>query len=94
MYARVIGVPLFSPDLPGHGDRLLAVYQDAEPDVVITTRASLPAVESFLSGEFVRPPEEVIVADEVDPALDWTPEPIDPGDVAYLQYTSGSTRTP
>ncbi|MDL4819357.1 fatty acyl-AMP ligase [Actinomadura opuntiae] len=94
MYARVIGVPLFSPDLPGHGDRLLAVYQDAEPDVVITTSASLPAVRTFLAGDGVREPAEVIVADEVDGALDWTPEPIDPDDVAYLQYTSGSTRTP
>ncbi|HEU5031364.1 MAG TPA: fatty acyl-AMP ligase [Spirillospora sp.] len=94
MYARVIGVPLFSPDLPGHGDRLLAVYQDAEPDVVITTSASLPAVRTFLAGDGVREPAEIIVADEVDGALDWTPEPIDPDDVAYLQYTSGSTRTP
>ncbi|MGI5327082.1 fatty acyl-AMP ligase [Actinomadura nitritigenes] len=94
MYARVIGVPLFSPDLPGHGDRLLAVYQDAEPDAVITTTASLPAVRAFLAGDGVRAPAELIVADEVDGALDWTPEPIDPDDVAYLQYTSGSTRTP
>ncbi|MFF0525389.1 fatty acyl-AMP ligase [Actinomadura nitritigenes] len=94
MYARVIGVPLFSPDLPGHGDRLLAVYQDAEPDAVITTSASLPAVRAFLAGDGVREPAEIIVADEVDGALDWTPEPIDPDDVAYLQYTSGSTRAP
>ncbi|WP_149261486.1 fatty acyl-AMP ligase [Actinomadura sp. K4S16] len=94
MYARVIGVPLFSPDLPGHGDRLLAVYQDADPDVVITTSGSLPHVRAFLGGGDVRRPAEVIVADEVDADLDWTPEPIDPDDVAYLQYTSGSTRTP
>ncbi|WP_433473541.1 fatty acyl-AMP ligase [Spirillospora sp. CA-142024] len=94
MYARVIGVPLFSPDLPGHADRLLAVYRDAEPDVVITTSASLPHVRSFLADNSVREPAEVIVADRVDPEPGWTPEPIDPGDVAYLQYTSGSTRTP
>ncbi|MEO3824653.1 fatty acyl-AMP ligase [Actinomadura sp. B10D3] len=93
MYARVIGVPLFSPDLPGHGDRLLAVYQDAEPDVVITTSASLPHVRSFLADNSVREPAEVIVADEVADR-DWTFEPIDPDDIAYLQYTSGSTRTP
>ncbi|MFC6883851.1 MULTISPECIES: fatty acyl-AMP ligase [Actinomadura] len=94
MYARVIGVPLFSPDLPGHGDRLLAVYRDAEPDCVITTSGALPHVRAFLADESVRPPKEVIVADEADLSLDFAPEPIDPGDVAYLQYTSGSTRTP
>ncbi|MCP9978868.1 fatty acyl-AMP ligase [Actinomadura madurae] len=94
MYARAIGVPLFSPDLPGHGDRLLAVYRDAEPDVVVTTSAALPHVRSFLDGDRVREPAEVIVADELDQSPGWTPEPIDPDDIAYLQYTSGSTRTP
>ena len=29
-----------------------------------------------------------------EPGAGWEPEPIDPGEVAYLQYTSGSTRVP
>src|SRR4051812_21583410 len=44
MYARTIAVPLFSPDLPGRSARLVQAYLDADPAVVVTTSAVLPAV--------------------------------------------------
>lgn len=94
MYARVIGVPLFSPDLPGHADRLLAVARDAGPTGVLTTNEALPHVAAFFDRHPELRPREVVMVDEVEDGLEWTPEPIDPDDVAYLQYTSGSTRTP
>ncbi|WP_018654581.1 fatty acyl-AMP ligase [Actinomadura flavalba] len=94
LYARIIAVPLFGPDLPGHGDRLLSVYRDAAPTTVLTTAASRDAVASFLTDGTLDQPKEVVTVD--DPALTgpWDDEPVGPGDVAYLQYTSGSTRTP
>ncbi|MEU5882789.1 fatty acyl-AMP ligase [Spirillospora sp. NPDC047279] len=94
MYARVIGVPLFSPDLPGHAERLLAVARDSGPTGVLTTNEALPHVTAFFEQHPDLRPRETILVDEVEDGLEWTPEPIDPDDIAYLQYTSGSTRTP
>ncbi|SNT35813.1 fatty acid CoA ligase FadD32 [Actinomadura meyerae] len=96
MYAHVIAVPLFSPDLPGHADRLIGAYTDAEPAVIVTTRNALPHVEKFLADHDVPQPKEIVFAEEVDLALagTWQDEPIGFDDLAYLQYTSGSTRRP
>lgn len=96
MHAHVIAVPLFSPDLPGHADRLIGAYADAEPAVIVTTRNALPHVEKFLADHDVPRPKEIVFAEEVDLALAdrWEDEPIGFDDLAYLQYTSGSTRRP
>ncbi|RAY14876.1 AMP-dependent synthetase [Actinomadura craniellae] len=96
MLARVIAVPLFSPDLAGHGERLIRVYADADPAVVVTSRSALSHVEKFFGDQDVPRPREIVIADDLDlaPGETWHDEPAAAGDVAYLQYTSGSTRTP
>ncbi|WP_067450195.1 fatty acyl-AMP ligase [Actinomadura macra] len=96
LYAHVVAVPLFSPDLPGHAERLIGAYADAEPTVVVTTRDALPQVERFLADHDVPRPKEIVFAGEVDPGLagEWRDEPVGFDDLAYLQYTSGSTRRP
>ena len=92
--AGVIAVPLFTPDLPGHGDRLATVVADSEPACVATTAASAESVRAFLAAQSVSP--SVVLLDEVadDEADGFTPAEVDLDEVAYLQYTSGSTRIP
>ncbi|WP_206784715.1 fatty acyl-AMP ligase [Amycolatopsis sp. MtRt-6] len=90
--AGLIAVPLFAPGLPGHAGRLAAALADCGPRVVLTTAGEHEAVTRFLAGSPVDP--VVVDVDAVPPAAarDW-PEP-DPDAPAYLQYTSGSTRSP
>jgi long chain fatty acid CoA FadD26 len=90
--AGLVAVPLYPPGLPGHGDRLVAVMADARPAAVLTTSRILAEVTDFCE----RAEVPVVAADQVADATaqDWrAPEP-DPEATAYLQYTSGSTRTP
>ncbi|MFC4119125.1 fatty acyl-AMP ligase [Nonomuraea zeae] len=96
MYARLVAVPLFAPGLPGHAERLTGAYADADPMIVLTTTAALPGVTDFLAA--AQAPKHVITVDTVSDLLadecEWAPEHVRPDDLAYLQYTSGSTRAP
>ncbi|MEU6549251.1 fatty acyl-AMP ligase [Streptomyces sp. NPDC046915] len=90
--AGLVAVPLYPPGLPGQGDRLSAVLADARPAAVVTTSPVLEEVREVCAGAPVR----IVVADQVpdDAAGTWRPGPPDETAIAYLQYTSGSTRTP
>ncbi len=94
--AGAIAVPLFAPELPGHAERLNAVLTDAEPTVVLTTTAAAErVVASVRQLPRIRQPR-VIAVDAVPDSVGaaFVPVPLDTDDIAYLQYTSGSTGTP
>src|SRR3954469_6154978 len=94
--AAKIAVPLFAPELPGHAERLDAVLTDAQPAVVLTTTAVGDAVQKFVR---LMPREKrprIIAVDAIPDSVGSTYAPVTlrNDEVAYLQYTSGSTRTP
>ncbi|WP_327714959.1 fatty acyl-AMP ligase [Streptomyces sp. NBC_00490] len=90
--AGLVAVPLYPPGLPGQGDRLSAVLADARPAVVVTAGQVLAEVSELCEGRDVK----VVAGDQVPDATagDWQLPALDAEAVAYLQYTSGSTRTP
>jgi long chain fatty acid CoA FadD26 len=90
--AGTVAVPLYPPGLSGHGDRLVGVLADARPAAVVTTGRALEEVGDLC--ERARVP--VLAVDQVPDAAarDWQAPAPDPAATAYLQYTSGSTRTP
>jgi fatty acyl-AMP ligase FadD32 len=96
LYAGRIAVPLFDPSEPGHVGRLHAVLDDCAPSAVLTTSDSAEGVRKFFRSRPAKERPRVIAVDAVpnDVASTWEIIPAQHDTVAYLQYTSGSTRTP
>ncbi|PFG27830.1 FadD32-like long-chain-fatty-acid--AMP ligase [Corynebacterium renale] len=110
LYAGVVPVPLYDPNEPGHADHLKAVFNDSEPKVVLTNSASAASVRAYFADLPGRERPRVLSVDSlpdslaaswVNPAMTLAgqqlaataqTQPVD--STAFLQYTSGSTRTP
>jgi fatty acid CoA ligase FadD28 len=96
LQAGVIGVPLPVPMFGVHDERVTAVLRDASPSMILTTSSVADQVAEYAVPQGDQPAPIVIAVDELD--LD-TPRRSTSGrealpPTAYLQYTSGSTRTP
>lgn len=96
IHAGAIAVPLFAPELPGHAERLDAVLNDAQPSVILTTTSAAEAVRVFLRALPRDRRPRVIAVDAVPDSVgaEFVPAQLDTDGIAYLQYTSGSTRAP
>ncbi|MGE0221214.1 fatty acyl-AMP ligase [Mycolicibacterium sp.] len=94
--AGAIAVPLFAPELPGHTERLDAVLGDARPTVVLTTTDGAKSVGEFLRALPRERRPRMIAIDAIPDTVGATfvPVALHGDNIAYLQYTSGSTRTP
>jgi fatty acid CoA ligase FadD32 len=96
LYAGRIAVPLFDPNEPGHVGRLHAVLDDCHPSAILTTTAAAEGVRKFFRSRPAKERPRVIAVDAVpdDVGATWESVDIDRDTIAYLQYTSGSTRIP
>lgn len=96
LYSGRIAVPLFDPSEPGHVGRLHAVLDDCEPSTILTTTEAAEGVRKFFRSRPAKERPRVIAVDAVpdEVGATWEPVDVEPDTVAYLQYTSGSTRIP
>jgi len=96
LYAGIVAVPLYPPDAGLRASsvrRLFAVADDARPSLVLTTGELMRALRPRLAGLAHLP---WVATDEtpLDGAAAWSPFEPSPDDLAFLQYTSGSTGDP
>ena len=95
LYAGVIPVPTMVPHRNRPSDGLCAIAQDCEPDIILTTSGILASMNPALTTAPAlqgRPWPAVDAIDGDSPA--WRDVEIAPEEIAFLQYTSGSTSAP
>ena len=94
--ANVIAVPLSPPSADSHDERVAAVMRDAQPTVLLTTSDTAAAVARYATSQDGNPAPVVMEVDALDLSVRRrsTSRRETPPATAYLQYTSGSTRTP
>jgi long chain fatty acid CoA FadD26 len=96
LQAGFIAVPLSTPQYGIHDDRVSAVLRDSQPVAILTSSSVVGDVTKYACAQDGQPAPFVIEVDLLD--LD-SPRQLPASrrlsnGAAYLQYTSGSTRTP
>ncbi|MFL6192843.1 MAG: amino acid adenylation domain-containing protein, partial [Thermoanaerobaculia bacterium] len=93
LYAGVTAVPVYPPRPNRPDPRFLAILSDARARVVLTTSAILPNAERLMPATA---PVAWVATDGLDfeGAEDWRDPAVGPDQLAFLQYTSGSTSAP
>lgn len=95
LQAGLIAAPLSVPQFGVHDERISSVLRDCAPSVILTTSAVAGEVARYALGGG-SPPATLVEVDSLDldgPARSAAPRARQ-SNIAYLQYTSGSTRVP
>jgi amino acid adenylation domain-containing protein/non-ribosomal peptide synthase protein (TIGR01720 family) len=97
LYAGVIAVPAYPPESARrhHQERLLSIMADAEPRLLLTSSAVREALLQMDELNAQDAPQLLCVdALEASLAQAWVEPTLQADDIAFLQYTSGSTALP
>ncbi|MEM6613931.1 MAG: fatty acyl-AMP ligase [Cyanobacteria bacterium P01_C01_bin.72] len=96
LYAGVIAIPAYPPRPNRSLNRIQNILNNAQTDLALTNSETLQGLERQLQRTRELQDLRWITTDAIatDTAGDWQPPQIDAEDIAFLQYTSGSTAEP
>ncbi len=96
MQAGLIAVPLPLPHRGSSHDRVSAVLADTSPSVVLTTSAVAEDITEYVDQARLDAVPKIVEIDSLnlDSGGESTIRTVDLPSIAYLQYSSGSTRLP
>jgi acyl-CoA synthetase (AMP-forming)/AMP-acid ligase II len=92
--AGVIAVPLYAPHARRVDERLNAITVDCQPTLVLSDEATLHRISGVLAGNRLLAHARRVATDVLAHEGPYAACSRRVGDLAFLQYTSGSTRTP
>jgi fatty acid CoA ligase FadD21 len=96
MQAGLVAVPLLLPHPGSSHDRVSAVFADTKPSVVLTTSAVAGDVGDYVDQSCMDTAPKIVEIDSLNLDAEAGPglQPTEVPGIAYLQYSSGSTRLP
>ena len=96
LYGRIIAVPAYPPHRNRNLLRLLAIVRDAQPKVILTTAELLAKLRSAMAESAEFRGIHLLATDAVpqECAQQYKRPVVERDTVAFLQYTSGSTKNP
>lgn len=96
LYAGIIAVPAYPPRLNRNALRITAIAEDSNAKLALSTAAVVGRLESLTAHTPELGKMQWVATDHLPDSMaeTWRSVPIEANELAYLQYTSGSTDTP